>query len=256
MGELNRDELRDLLGAYALDAVDPDERDDIERQLAADPAARAEVAEFRELAAALANIGNDAPVGVWDRISEAIEGEGRPPVTPIVPPSDMERRRQSRGLRVAASAAALAAAAAVVLGVRVGQQEHRINNLSGAIDQMEKNPLGRELAAAKGRVDAHTVSLADPAGRSVAQVVFLPDGTGYFADRSLGALPAGRVYQLWALVGDAKNPTAVSAGVLGSAPNLAAFTYNGQVVGFAVTDEAAPGVVSSTQKPVGVGNVA
>jgi anti-sigma-K factor RskA len=256
MAELSRDELRDLLGAYALDAVDPDERDVIERELAHDPAARAEVAEYRELAAALANIGGDAPVGVWDRISAAIEGERRPAVVPIVPRAELERRRQSRGLRIAAAVAAIAAAAAVVLGVRVGQQEHRIDNLSGAISDMQRHPLQRELAAAKSLPGARTVSLTAPGGGSVAQVVVLPDGTGYFAGRALAPLPPGRVYQLWALVGDPKQPTAVSAGVLGAEPGLAAFTYDGHVVGFAVTDEHTPGVVSSSQTPLAAGNVA
>ena len=43
MADLQREELQALLGAYALDAVDADERDQIERYLDTDPRARAEV---------------------------------------------------------------------------------------------------------------------------------------------------------------------------------------------------------------------
>ena len=41
------EDFQDLLGAYALDAVDPTERDEIERHLATCPRCRAEVAEHR-----------------------------------------------------------------------------------------------------------------------------------------------------------------------------------------------------------------
>ena len=47
-------ELDALLGAYALDALDPDERAQVDEYLARNPGARAEVDELRETAAALA----------------------------------------------------------------------------------------------------------------------------------------------------------------------------------------------------------
>lgn len=49
------DELPKLLGAYALDAVDADERERIERYLETDPRARAELDRLREAAALLAH---------------------------------------------------------------------------------------------------------------------------------------------------------------------------------------------------------
>ena len=67
MAELQREELQALLGAYALDAVDPDERDQIERYLETDPRARAEVESFREAASMLAMSGADAPEGTVER---------------------------------------------------------------------------------------------------------------------------------------------------------------------------------------------
>jgi hypothetical protein len=83
--------------------------------------------------------------------------------------------------------------------------------------------------------------------------VLLPDGTGFVMESNLARLPTGRTYQLWALVGDTAKPTAISAGVLGAAPATVPFRFSGQAFGFALTDEARPGVVSSTQSPVVVG---
>ena len=65
--------------------------------------------------------------------------------------------------------------------------------------------------------------------------------------RQLPALAAGRTYQLWALMDSAANPTMVSVGVLGRNPTVSAFTAAGEVMGYAVTDEAAPGVGSTSQ---------
>jgi anti-sigma-K factor RskA len=253
MGDLSREQVRELLGAYALDAVDADERADIERELAGDPAARAEVVEFRELAALLVNVGTDAPVGVWDRISDAIGGHDAPAVPPLRPPDELRRRRQSRGVRIAAAVAAIAAAAAVVLGVRVSNQDHRIDSLAKTVHERES--LRHQLAVSRDAPGARTVALSTTGGRRDAEIVILPDGTGYFADDHLQPLPDGRTYQLWALVGDTSKPTAVSAGVLGRAPDVVVFRFAGPVLGFALTDELSPGVVSSRNQPVAVGTL-
>src|SRR3954468_13569720 len=73
------DEFSDLLGAYALDAVDPQEREEIERHLTTCPRCRAEVAEHREVAALLSQSGAPAPDGVWDRIAPVLA----PPAPPM-----------------------------------------------------------------------------------------------------------------------------------------------------------------------------
>jgi anti-sigma factor RsiW len=66
-------ELQELLGAYALDAVDPDEAAAIERHLPTCPRCRNELAEHREVAALLGYAGGSAPSGVWDRIVASLE---------------------------------------------------------------------------------------------------------------------------------------------------------------------------------------
>jgi anti-sigma factor RsiW len=66
-------ELQELLGAYALDAVDADEAAAIERHLPTCPRCRNELTDHREVAALLGNAGGAAPTGVWDRIVASLE---------------------------------------------------------------------------------------------------------------------------------------------------------------------------------------
>src|SRR5688572_29566740 len=80
---MNHDDITDLLGAYALDAVEPDEASEIELHLRDCPRCRAEVAEHRETAAFLAHAGADAPADLWDRIAGTIDVPA--PVIPMAP---------------------------------------------------------------------------------------------------------------------------------------------------------------------------
>ena len=119
-------DLQELLGAFALDAVDDDERDVIEAHLAGCPRCRAEVEGHRETAALLAHSGDRAPDNVWDRIAAALD-EAPPAldlarIAPRPPtaaesadrPDDLSQRREARAvprsisLRVAAATMAVA----------------------------------------------------------------------------------------------------------------------------------------------------
>src|SRR3546814_17505894 len=81
--DMTHDEVQDLLGAYALDAVDDDERALVEDHLAECPRCRAEVHDHREVAALLAHGGQDAPEGIWDRIVGSLEEA--PPALRLAP---------------------------------------------------------------------------------------------------------------------------------------------------------------------------
>ena len=71
--ELTHDEVAELLGAYALDAVEGDERDAVDRHLNECPRCRAEVADHRTVASFLGSAGGRAPDGLWDRIAGTLE---------------------------------------------------------------------------------------------------------------------------------------------------------------------------------------
>jgi hypothetical protein len=254
-------EIEELLGAYALDAVDPDERELVERHLLECPRCRAELAEHLEVAAMLAE-GSPAPDGLWSRIVAALE-EPPPALRLAVAPVpsapagagatvvdlgvERERRRPSR---LVVALAGVAAAVIVVLGVVVVRQESRIADLSEEV-------AGSDLADAAGKAmrDPSSVKtvLTAPDGSSglTATAAVTADGTGYLMTPNLPALPEDRTYQLWGIVGD----RVISLGVLGNAPAVSVFQVDPAVPvdGFAVTEEVAGGVVSSENEPTLVG---
>ncbi len=241
-------DIQELLGAFALDAVDDVERDVIEAHLAGCPRCRAEVEGHRETAALLAHSGERAPEGVWDRIAEALDE---------VPPAlDLTRitRRPTRRvvpLRLAAATMAVAAAVTLILGVALGRNDDGLGRFDKVADAMEKTLVANAASAALANPQAEQIQLTSADGKGSARVVRLPDGTGYLLPADLAPLPAGRVYQLWAVRSDAK----ISLGVLGATPEVSAFRMNGPVVAYAVTEEAAGGVGVTENQPVIVGYV-
>jgi anti-sigma-K factor RskA len=279
-------EIEELLGAYALDAVDREEAEQIERYLADHADARDEVAQYRETASMLAFAGADAPSGLWHSIVASLEEEpprldlptvapfddlpplrmpemptrafvAEPEIEPVadVPVApvvslDAARPRRTLAMRVAAGLAAAALLLVALLGLEIGRQSQQVDQLTSALD---RNAVESAAAIAARTPGARITEMQAQIGGRHARVVLLPDGTGFVTESNLERLPNGRTYQLWALVGDAAKPTAISAGVLGASPATVPFRFSGPAIGFAVTDEARPGVVSSTQAPVVVG---
>ena len=246
--ELSRRELEELLGAYALDAVDDDEREQVEVYLSRNPEARSLVAEYRETAALLAHSSTDAPPGLWERIEQSLEEA--PPKLATPPASAIGfGSRRARLRRRAAVAVGVAAAVFLVgaLTVKVMQQDDRIDELD------RKARAGSVLAAAENASRdprAERVSLSSTDGALEARVVYLPGGDGFLLQSNLRALPPDRTYQLWALMGGSSPERPISAGVLGPDPGITAFRVHGPVVGFAITDEQSPGVVSPGNPPL------
>jgi hypothetical protein len=253
---LSHHDIQELLGAFALDAVDDDERDVIEAHLAGCPRCRAEVEGHRETAALLAHSGERAPEGVWDRIAEALD-EAPPALdfARIVTVDEVDERRTAKAaprsisLRVASVTMAVAAAVTLFLGVALGRNDNdRLDRLDRLVDNMEKGAVTNAAFAALANPSAEQVQLTSADGKPLAKVARLPDGTGYLVPTSLGPPAAGKVYQLWAVRSDAK----ISLGVLGS-PEVVAFRMTGPVAAFAVTEEKAGGVGTTENQPLMVG---
>lgn len=238
-GDFLHDEAGELLGAYALDALDRPERDAIERHLAGCPRCRAEVMEHREVAAMLAHTGGEAPADVWNRITGALEE--RPPALRLVPvPPPRPRRR-----RLAVVVAVAAAVAVVVGGVAV-HEVRRIDQLDAAL---AGDALERAAITALADPRARTVDLRATDRDLAVRVAVRPDGTAFLAAAALPGLAAGRTYQLWILRGAEK----ISAGILGRDPGVVAFRVAAPVDGFAITDEVAGGVVQTSNRPLVAG---
>jgi hypothetical protein len=258
--ESSGSEADDLLGAFALDAVDPAERKLVERHLANDPVARGEVDKMRETAAALASLpadGEGTPPALWSRIAGAIRSQELAPTEsgPAGAAADTERgpsnvvpiarRPRSIPARIVMPVAAAAAIVIVVLAVQVATRTpSRAGDLAAAYNH----------AVAGG---AAPVSLQPQLGHGTvaAEIALQSDGTGYLRNDHLAALPAGKTYQLWALVNRSNEQQAISAGVLGRAPRTAAFHVAGAPAAFAITVENAPGAVSPTESPIAVGRI-
>ena len=195
-------QIEELLGAYVLDAVEPDEAARVERHLEGCPRCRAEVDAGREVAGRLgtsARAGGAEPLppGLWDRIAGGIATSARRPPGPMpglgaAPPPAAEvaaitdattaRRRRWRGAGWAAAAVAVAAVIAVaVLGVDLAHTNNQLNHpdQSAAVraalatpthrlvrlDSLRGCPAGR-VRGAGGRAGLHgVVGHADPALR-------------------------------------------------------------------------------------------
>jgi hypothetical protein len=213
----------------------------------------------RETAALLAHSGERAPEGVWARIAEALD-EAPPALdlTRIAPRDDLAERRRAKAvpraipLGVAAATMAVAAAVTLFLGVALGRNDNtRLGRIEDQIQALGKPAIDNAAYAALANPQAEQIKLASADGKATAMIVRLPDGTGYLVPTGLAQLPAGRVYQLWAVRSDAK----ISLGVIGQNPDVSAFRMNGPVLAYAVTDEAAGGVGTSQNQPVVVGYV-
>lgn len=242
---MTHNEISDLLGAYALDAVDPDEREVVERHLRECARCRAEVQDHRETAAMLAHSGSDAPDGVWQRIAESLEEP--PPGLRLAPVDAYKLPRRRRVPRAMLAALAAAAVVVAVLGVQVRQQDQRIDQLQTAL----QDPLAPAFQAALADPDSQVFELSSADGQTALRGAIAADGTGYLRASALPRLGSDRTYQLWGAAGD----QLISLGVIGPRPEIVSFRAD-PYTAFAVTEEERAGVVVSTNQPVVAGSTA
>ena len=284
----------ELLGAYALDAVEPDEAAAIEAHLETCPRCRAELVSHREVVGLLAYAGQEAPEGLWDRVVSRIndadgDADGRTGSEPrsglsfgsggpLEPPHSLRLVRVDRdqapkgagtspkgrrpGWRYFTQATSLVAAAAIVvvalLGVEVVRLQDRTNHLSGQITAMADQPTMADVRKALSVPGARKVVLASSSTTA--------PGGGDALDAVI--LPSGDGYlydsklspltsaQTYQLWGIVGGQQ-ISYGVLGSTPApVTAFRASAGVQALAVTAEVAGGVVSSSHLPVVFGRLA
>jgi len=184
---------------------------------------------------------------LWSNIENSLDEPAERAVAPplqVVPgptaaaPTAHPRRERRKARIVAAVLAAAAVVAIGVLGLQVARQQDRIDDLAA---EMHRDPLREQAMAARAAKDAHVVRLDTMSGAgNAAEVVMLPDGTGYLLGDRLPALARG-TYQLWAKVGDASSARMVSLGVLGADPGIAPFRLATEPSMFEITTEPASG---------------
>ncbi len=269
-------EIEELLGAYALDAVDEGEALVVEEHLATCPRCRAEVAAHREVAGLLGNAGGEPPAGLWDRVagelalelSEQPEAPGlltvrlgglgaaedRPTAEgggPVASVSAATRRRARRVSIASLSLGALAAALALVVGLlsaKVSNLDQQVTDIRTAVTT---NGVAQQAALAVADPQHRAVELSSPAGPRRALLAVLPSGQAYWITTgALQALRADQTYQLWAEV----DGRIVSIGLLGRAPTDVPVLVTPNMTKFMVTAEPLGGTPRPTS-PVVVSGV-
>jgi anti-sigma-K factor RskA len=259
---MSHDEASDLLGAYALDAVDGEERTELEAHLESCPRCRAELDSLRDVAAAMGNSVEPPPEGLWSQIAvrlPELQGDQEPPPMPRLvgegdspfrsPAPHVGSKPRRRAMFTTVGAIAVAAAAvAIVLGIGLVRADNKVSNLQSA----QAAPSAAVTAALTA--PGHRVITLDAGTHGQqAQVVVLPSGQGYLVSSTLPALTKGRTYQLWAIEGNQP----ISLGLLGAAPSHAAFTMAGSTrpSHLSITAEPAGGSVFPTGPIVATGTV-
>ncbi len=252
--EQTPDEVRELLGAYALGALDPDERAQVDALLLADATARAELHELEQAAAWLGHASLRPPTSAWDAIRaevdrdrvpamaphEAVPEASAEPSTEMPAPTPIRSRTERRFSRLLVAAAAVVALAIGAAGV------FTVVDRSSSSDTITT-----QYEAALSNPKAQVTTLRSQDGQYSARAVVLRNHTGYLADAAMPSLPSGRDYQLWSITPDGP----VSVGLMRGNPDIRKFTVVDATTALAVTNEPRGGSPTPTGTPVVSGDL-
>ena len=225
-----------LSGAYALDALTPEEAAAFEAHLEGCAACRDEVHELREAVAAMgAQSWAAAPRRLRESVLTAAERTPQEPPPARVETSvdELARRRRTPVMLLVAAVAVIAAAVGGVVGVRA---------LSGD-DQADLVAAARVVFNAS---DSSQVAVRTSNGGTL-HVAISPGRQEMAVDvRDLPALDQEHVYQLWAV----HEGEMASAAVLSSDTTGAAMGMPAEGTTIAVTVEPAGGSEQPTEEPI------
>ena len=182
------DGTRELLGAYALDAVDADERAQVEALVAVDDGARAELDGLQHATAVLHDDRGPSDA-VWSRIEQAMrEGE---PAAPAEPTSLAQHRWRRRAVRVGVAVVAVAALVALALW-----SDGRFTSQS--IPTQPASELRHAAQLAAGQPGSRRVELISNDHRTHLEVLVAADGRAFLLGGTIGAAKPGRTLVLFA----------------------------------------------------------
>ncbi|HVK27739.1 MAG TPA: anti-sigma factor [Nocardioides sp.] len=189
-----------LTGAYAVDALDADERARFEAHLATCADCREEVASLQEAAALLGTDPVEPPSSVRDSVLAGIASiRPLPPeITPVTteptpaPGDELAARRTRRSLVQRLARTPLLVAAAVVLLLAVGTALVR-PWADEAPQQPNLSAIDRVLTAA----DATRVEKEFPDGSRAVVTVSRSEGRAVIQTEDMALAPAGKAYELW-----------------------------------------------------------
>lgn len=239
---MSHDELRGLLGVFALDAIDdPDELAEVEAHLALCEECRSEVDAHRSVTAAMADADLSAPSSLWGHIESELDTKATIHVT---------RRWPVHGLTTIAAAVAVVAAVGMTTlwadaNGEVEELRNRVGELVANVEEaeaaLERDPIDLAVERARASDQAFEVTVGGVIGSS--QAIVLPDGYAWLTNVSFEPLDDTQTYQLWAI----QDGAVISAGILGPVPGTVAFHVDAdRLDGLVITVETAGGVVSSS----------
>jgi anti-sigma-K factor RskA len=231
-------EIHALSGAYAVDALDDEERTRFEEHLAACAECRAEVATLQEATALLGGLEDAAPpASVREGVLAGIRT-----VRPLPPETSAPGTAGNvRNLPFRRRLITLAVAAAVLgiagVGTVVWQDQHPSTGQLSVAD--------RVLQAA----DAKRVNLTLPGGVRASVIRSISEGRAVLVTHNMPAAPSGRVYELWLQTPAGKMVPAGTMDKPGSRPVvLRGDATNATAVGITVEPEG--GSDSPTSEPI------
>ena len=228
--------IHELTAGYALDALEPDERQAYEEHLAGCAQCQEDLASFWEVtgALALAATGPEPPPELRDRIVAAARAETQT-VVPFRP-------RRQRPRQILGAVAAIAAVALVALGWWAISLHGSLDDTRSALNEQ------RMVAGVLADSSAQRVSLAAGSGALVNGA----DGSVLVVD-GLKAAPAGHTYEVWVV---RKGMAPASSGLFAGGAHSVVLVRHGVATGdvVAVTLERAGGVTAPTTKPVVASN--
>ena len=226
--------IHELTAAYALDALDTDERREYERHLPACASCQEELAALSQTTEGLA-VAASGPAPS-PALRERILAGARAEPQVVVP---FERRRARRLAPVIGVAAAVAAAVAVAVGIWASQL---MSDLDDARSALERE---RAVAAVLADPDARSVALAVGSGRLVVD----DDGGAVLVLDELDPAPAGKAYETWVVRDDTPARAGVFDGRDGAeVVKLEREVSVGDVVAVTLEDEG--GVDAPTTAPI------
>ncbi len=272
-GPMSCDVAADVAGLYVLDALAPDEHEQVRAHLAGCPQAHPEFAELGGVVPALSTLVEpvDAPAALKARVMAAIAAEPQAPaaraVQPIFLPAvgrgprksatepealygePARQRWQSVSLWGMAAAAVLVIAVlgawSMVLQSRADRAEERVALIAQAIEA-STDP-GSEVAILRGTGEASGAS---------GFAAFPQDGPGYIVLVGLRPAPAGQTYQAWYMV----DGTPTSAGLMSVGEDgyavLSGVSALPGTDAVALTVETAGGAAAPSGDPVVAGELA
>jgi anti-sigma-K factor RskA len=275
----SHDQLAPLASAYALGALDPDERRSFERHAAECDICTAEVHAFSDVVSALATSVPQVapPFELRERVIAAVhESSVMPPVgaasvTPVSlrPTSSRITNRKSRITNLRSGMIWLPYAALLAVTVGLGGYSLSLRARVADLEVRLADASSRTLLATRAMDDAQRVALQtqstvdvltapdlariDLAGQPTApsaqaRALWSRQRGMVFTASNLPQLPAGRVYQVWVVTADAR----ISAGLVmpdNSGSTTATFATPPDIakpVAVAVTLEPAGGVPQPT----------